>query len=157
MRKCTQIRVGSARAAGSAPETAARKERSSGALGSKAWKKGGSGRSSLLEEFRATHGKTRAWELSEICGQIVSFCQDQHGSRYIQQRLETAGDDEKQVIFVEVLPRAPELMIDVFGNYVIQKLFEHGQYNGCVGTHALGRGLCCAPSDTRSAAAGTTA
>ena len=105
-----------------------RKER--GAPGPKTWKKGGggSGRSSLLEEFRSTHGKTRAWELEEICGQIVAFCQDQHGSRYIQQRLETAGDGEKQAIFIEVLPRASELMIDVFGNYVIQKLFEHGAW-----------------------------
>ena len=82
----------------------------------------------LPEFFDGTHGKTRAWELEEICGQIVAFCQDQHGSRYIQQRLETAGDGEKQAIFIEVLPRASELMIDVFGNYVIQKLFEHGAW-----------------------------
>ncbi|XP_058076874.1 structural maintenance of chromosomes protein 4-like [Magnolia sinica] len=28
--------------------------------------------------------------------------------------------------FEEVLPHAPTLMIDVFGNYVIQKFFDHG-------------------------------
>lgn len=29
-------------------------------------------------------------------------------------------------MFEEILPNASQLMIDVFGNYVIQKLFEHG-------------------------------
>lgn len=51
---------------------------------------------------------------------------DQHGSRFIQQRLETAPEEETALVFVEVLPRALTLMTDVFGNYVIQKFFEHG-------------------------------
>ena len=51
---------------------------------------------------------------------------DQHGSRFIQQKLEVASDDNKQMIFVEILPKALTLMTDVFGNYVIQKFFEHG-------------------------------
>jgi pumilio RNA-binding family len=29
-------------------------------------------------------------------------------------------------VFSEILPNALALMIDVFGNYVIQKFFEHG-------------------------------
>lgn len=47
---------------------------------------------------------------------------DQHGSRFIQQKLETASPDEKNMVFQEVLPRALTLMTDVFGNYVIQKV-----------------------------------
>lgn len=44
---------------------------------------------------------------------------DQHGSRFIQQRLETATDDERQVIFDEIMPQhALQLIQDVFGNYV---------------------------------------
>lgn len=52
---------------------------------------------------------------------------DQHGSRFIQQKLEVAPPQEKQMIFEEVLPRALNLMTDVFGNYVIQKVRHVGQ------------------------------
>ncbi len=57
---------------------------------------------------------------------MVEFSGDQHGSRFIQQKLETANSDEKDQIFREIQPNAMQLMTDVFGNYVIQKFFEHG-------------------------------
>lgn len=47
---------------------------------------------------------------------------DQHGSRFIQQKLETATVNEKIKIFSEIIPHAHNLMTDVFGNYVIQKV-----------------------------------
>jgi pumilio RNA-binding family len=47
---------------------------------------------------------------------------DQHGSRFIQQKLESCGVEEKALVFKEVLPHASKLMTDVFGNYVIQKV-----------------------------------
>ncbi|EIW85172.1 ARM repeat-containing protein [Coniophora puteana RWD-64-598 SS2] len=82
-------------------------------------------RSPLLEEFRAN--KTRKWELRDIYGYVVEFSGDQHGSRFIQQKLESASSDEKQRIFDEIVPsHTLALSQDVFGNYVIQKLFEHG-------------------------------
>ncbi|KNZ71768.1 Pumilio like protein [Termitomyces sp. J132] len=82
-------------------------------------------RSPLLEEFRAN--KTRKWELRDISGHAVEFSGDQHGSRFLQQKLESATSEEKQAIFDEIVPaNAFSLMVDVFGNYVIQKLFEHG-------------------------------
>ena len=40
--------------------------------------------------------------------------------RFIQQKLERASDKEKQLLFEEVLANAHVLMVDVFGNYVIQ-------------------------------------
>ncbi|KAG8929614.1 mRNA binding protein puf3 [Tulasnella sp. 418] len=82
-------------------------------------------RSDKLEEFRAN--KSKNWEVKEIFGHVVEFSGDQHGSRFIQQKLETASSEEKQVIFDEILPdHALSLITDVFGNYVIQKLFEYG-------------------------------
>lgn len=75
----------------------------------------------LLEELRR-----RKVELSEVAGVILEFSMDQHGSRYIQQKLETAGDAEKTMIFQELSLHALDLMTDVFGNYVIQKFFEFG-------------------------------
>ncbi|KAH7293515.1 hypothetical protein KP509_28G029200 [Ceratopteris richardii] len=87
----------------------------------------------LREEFKATslleelkNNKARRFELSDILGNVVEFSADQHGSRFIQQKLETVPLDEKSAVFEEVLPHALTLMTDVFGNYVIQKFFEHG-------------------------------
>jgi pumilio RNA-binding family len=59
-------------------------------------------------------------------GHFVEFSGDQHGSRFIQQKLETASVGEKQMVFNEIYPSALVLMVDVFGNYVIQKFFEYG-------------------------------
>ncbi|XP_071720028.1 pumilio homolog 1-like [Rutidosis leptorrhynchoides] len=80
--------------------------------------------SSLLEEFKSN--KTKSFELSEITGHVVEFSADQYGSRFIQQKLETATTEEKNMVFKEIFPQALTLMTDVFGNYVIQKFFEHG-------------------------------
>lgn len=75
----------------------------------------------MLEELRK-----RRVELNEVLGFILEFSMDQHGSRFIQQKLETANEVEKNVLFSELLPSALMLMTDVFGNYVIQKFFEFG-------------------------------
>lgn len=79
---------------------------------------------SLLEELK--NSKTRRFELADIAGHVVEFSADQYGSRFIQQKLESASAEEKALVFLEVLPRSLTLMTDVFGNYVIQKFFEHG-------------------------------
>ncbi|KAL9260357.1 Pumilio homolog 6, chloroplastic-like protein [Drosera capensis] len=68
---------------------------------------------SILEELKS--GRGRKFELV-----------DQHGSRFIQQKLEHCSPEEKGSVFQEVLPHASELMTDVFGNYVVQKFFEYG-------------------------------
>ncbi|PON75594.1 Coatomer beta subunit [Parasponia andersonii] len=80
--------------------------------------------SSLLEEFKSN--KAKSFELSEIAGHVVEFSADQYGSRFIQQKLETATVEEKNMVYQEITPQALALMTDVFGNYVIQKFFEHG-------------------------------
>ncbi|PUZ63646.1 hypothetical protein GQ55_3G084800 [Panicum hallii var. hallii] len=79
---------------------------------------------SLLEEFKSN--KSKSYELSEIAGHVVEFSADQYGSRFIQQKLETASTEEKDMVFSEIMPQALTLMTDVFGNYVVQKFFEHG-------------------------------
>ncbi|KAK7281108.1 hypothetical protein RIF29_08809 [Crotalaria pallida] len=85
----------------------------------------------FIEDLKS--GKGRRFELSDIIGHVVEFRQcffnssaDQHGSRFIQQKLESCGVEEKTSVFKEVLPHASKLMTDVFGNYVIQKFFEYG-------------------------------
>ncbi|KAH7037724.1 armadillo-type protein [Microdochium trichocladiopsis] len=83
-------------------------------------------RSLLLEEFRGAGKPNKRYELKDIQGYVVEFSGDQHGSRFIQEKLQTANSDEKEMVFKEIEPNALQLMKDVFGNYVIQKFFEHG-------------------------------
>ncbi|KAM8775908.1 pumilio homolog 2 [Rhynchonycteris naso] len=83
-----------------------------------------SGRSRLLEDFR--NNRFPNLQLRDLIGHIVEFSQDQHGSRFIQQKLERATPSERQMVFNEILQAAYQLMTDVFGNYVIQKFFEFG-------------------------------
>uniref|UniRef100_A0A0A9WS98 PUM-HD domain-containing protein n=1 Tax=Lygus hesperus TaxID=30085 RepID=A0A0A9WS98_LYGHE len=82
------------------------------------------GRSRLLEDFR--NNRFPSLQLRDLANHIVEFSQDQHGSRFIQQKLERATVPEKQLVFSEILSAAYNLMTDVFGNYVIQKFFEFG-------------------------------
>uniref|UniRef100_A0A8C5GFF0 Pumilio homolog 1 n=1 Tax=Gouania willdenowi TaxID=441366 RepID=A0A8C5GFF0_GOUWI len=83
-----------------------------------------SGRSRLLEDFR--NNRYPNLQLRDIAGHIMEFSQDQHGSRFIQLKLERASPAERQLVFSEILQAAYQLMVDVFGNYVIQKFFEFG-------------------------------
>ncbi|XP_065350272.1 pumilio homolog 2 isoform X3 [Cloeon dipterum] len=82
------------------------------------------GRSRLLEDFR--NNRFPNLSLRDLSQHIVEFSQDQHGSRFIQQKLERASTADKQAVFNEILVHAHSLMTDVFGNYVIQKFFEFG-------------------------------
>lgn len=82
------------------------------------------GRSKLLEEFR--NQRYPNLQLRDLSNHIVEFSQDQHGSRFIQQKLERATAAEKQMVFNEIISSSYSLMTDVFGNYVIQKFFEYG-------------------------------
>ena len=99
-------------------------------------------RSILLEEFRLNQKSNKRYELKvkiasscfrsmvnivqDIYNHVFEFSGDLFGSRFIQQKLETASSDEKEQLFREIQPHALQLMTDVFGNYVIQKLFEYG-------------------------------
>jgi len=81
-------------------------------------------RSRLLEDFRTN--RQPHLQLRDIVNHFVEFSMDQHGSRFIQQKLERATPAEKDMVFREILPSCHTLMTDVFGNYVIQKFFEFG-------------------------------
>ena len=73
----------------------------------------------LLADIRA--GRSRApWTVHDVRGHVVEFCLDQNGSRFIQQRLEVAADEEKELVVEEVVLAIVDLQNDVFGNYVVQ-------------------------------------
>lgn len=84
-----------------------------------------SSNNSLLDDFKAKKNN-RDWTVFDVKGHIVEFCQDQNGSRFIQQRLEIGDAGEKEIVMAEVLPEVDRLRNDVFGNYVVQKLLGFG-------------------------------
>ncbi|OEL36409.1 Pumilio-like protein 5 [Dichanthelium oligosanthes] len=118
---------------------------------------------SFLEELKSN--RARRVELSDITGRIVEYSADQHGSRFIQQKLENCTAEEKASVFTEVLPHAASLMTDVFGNYVIQKALEvmeldqkidlvrelDGHVMRCVrdqnGNHVIQKCIECVPTE----------
>ena len=57
--------------------------------------------------------------LSETNFEVFGYSVDHIGSHFIQQKLETASPEEKNMIFMEIYPQALILMTDVFGNYVL--------------------------------------
>jgi pumilio RNA-binding family len=93
------------------------------------------GHSRLLEQFRV--GKSKKWWLrvslrhqfpilmmsfmisQHMYGHMTKFCGDQHGSQFIQDKLETASNEEKDAIISELVCGGMlSLMTDMFGNYV---------------------------------------
>ncbi|PSN68454.1 ARM repeat-containing protein [Corynespora cassiicola Philippines] len=82
--------------------------------------------SGKLFAFKQAAKTNKKFELTDIYDHIVEFSGDQHGSRFIQQKLESANSDVKERVFRELHNDSLQLMQDVFGNYVIQKFFEHG-------------------------------
>lgn len=80
----------------------------------------------LIRYHFSRNSRYPSLQLRDIQNHIVEFSQDQHGSRFIQQKLERATVSEKQLVFSEIVSAAYSLMTDVFGNYVIQKFFEFG-------------------------------
>lgn len=61
-----------------------------------------------------------------MLGHILEFSLDQHGSRFLQQKLDTLSHAELARAWSEVASQAGLLMRDVFGNYIVQKMLELG-------------------------------
>ncbi|KAL0226755.1 hypothetical protein P9112_014079 [Eukaryota sp. TZLM1-RC] len=68
----------------------------------------------------------RGRSITSFAGKLGELCCDQHGSRYIQERLEDASDHEKELVFSELRPVLVNMALEPFGNYVIQKFFSVG-------------------------------
>lgn len=67
-------------------------------------------------------------KLEEVLPRLAEAASEQDGSRFLQWRLSKGnGDDaERDRIYEASLPAVVKLAGDVFGNFVVQKLFERG-------------------------------
>ncbi|EHA8591302.1 putative pumilio domain-containing protein C6G9.14 [Cocos nucifera] len=61
--------------------------------------------------------------LMGIEGYIYSIARDQHGCRYLQHKFDE-GRHQVDVIFNGIIDHVVELMVDPFGNYLMQKLLD---------------------------------
>lgn len=84
-------------------------------------------RSDELNEVRkAGQGKCKL-TLEQVLPQAIEFAADQHGSRFLQTKMEESTDAaEKLAAYEAILPQTKLLSKDQFGNFVIQKLFDIG-------------------------------
>ncbi|KAI9120408.1 hypothetical protein K1719_007441 [Acacia pycnantha] len=62
--------------------------------------------------------------LAEAQGHIYKLAKDQHGCRFLQKVFEEGTLQDVQVIFSEIIEHVVELMMNPFGNYLMQKLLE---------------------------------
>ncbi|EME29106.1 Pumilio domain-containing protein C6G9.14 [Galdieria sulphuraria] len=67
---------------------------------------------------------SKVWSMEEIVGRIFELAKDQHGCRFLQMKLEEGNPAYIAMILAECFDGLPELMVDPFGNYLCQKLFE---------------------------------
>ncbi|OBA22855.1 ARM repeat-containing protein, partial [Metschnikowia bicuspidata var. bicuspidata NRRL YB-4993] len=72
--------------------------------------------------------------LSELSGEILRLAKDQHGCRFLQKRLDESYVPDVpsrkanyEIIFEQVKMSLYELIIDPFGNYLVQKLIDYVQ------------------------------
>jgi hypothetical protein len=65
-------------------------------------------------------------KVQDFTGSILTLCKDQHGCRFLQREL--YNETNTNLIFNEIYFKIVDLMIDPFGNYLVQKLFEMVNY-----------------------------
>eukprot|EP00448_Togula_jolla_P028608 CAMPEP_0170621366 /NCGR_PEP_ID=MMETSP0224-20130122/28562_1 /TAXON_ID=285029 /ORGANISM="Togula jolla, Strain CCCM 725" /LENGTH=516 /DNA_ID=CAMNT_0010947619 /DNA_START=69 /DNA_END=1619 /DNA_ORIENTATION=- len=80
-------------------------------------------RCAALQEIRRHAGKCTV-SFDMVRQHSIEFAEDQHGSRYLQNILDTASDANKDELLGQLLPEAPRLASSTHGSNVIQKLFD---------------------------------
>lgn len=62
--------------------------------------------------------------LAEAQGYIYLLAKDQHGCRFLQKIFDEGSPKDVQIVFNEIIGHVVELMVNPFGNYLMQKLLE---------------------------------
>ncbi|KAK7302519.1 hypothetical protein RJT34_13410 [Clitoria ternatea] len=62
--------------------------------------------------------------LAEARGAIYLIAKDQNGCRFLQKMFDEGTPEDVQVIFNEIIDHVVELMMNPFGNYLMQKLLD---------------------------------
>ncbi|KAL2537318.1 putative pumilio-like protein 8 [Forsythia ovata] len=81
--------------------------------------KGANNSSIFMSQFRQNFSS-----LENLRGKLFLVAKDQYGCRFLQKKFEGGNPEEIEFIFSEVKDYVRELMVDQFGNYLMQKFFE---------------------------------
>ena len=76
--------------------------------------------------------------------QMLEMAREQHGCRQLQRLIVGEPPERLQLLLDEILPETGALMVDPFGNYLVQKILEvaSGAQRHAMLTHACSAGLC---------------
>lgn len=75
--------------------------------------------------------------LGDLRAEVLRVCKDQNGSRVIQQQMDIAPKADVESLFDDLSnAQKQELVVDTFGNYVVQKFLD------LVGVEAQDKILC---------------
>lgn len=75
-----------------------------------------------LSGYQSVPLPTKSSSLAEVRGCIYSMAKDQNGCRFLQRVFDEGTYLDVQIIFNEVIGHIVELMMEQFGNYLVQKL-----------------------------------
>ncbi|OEL12990.1 Pumilio-like protein 12 [Dichanthelium oligosanthes] len=62
--------------------------------------------------------------MDEVVGELYLLAKDQNGCRFLQRIFTEGSQEDAQKVFDGVIEQIDELMVDPFGNYLVQKLLE---------------------------------
>ncbi|KAJ0966383.1 hypothetical protein J5N97_027521 [Dioscorea zingiberensis] len=62
--------------------------------------------------------------IDDVVGKVYTMAKDQIGCRFLQKKFTEGDPEDIEKIFGEIISHIVELMIDPFGNYLVQKLLE---------------------------------
>jgi hypothetical protein len=86
---------------------------------------GGSGaRRGRSDQIDLSDLEARFGSVAECVGQVGALARDQHGCRFLQRKFDEEGSPAVELCFPEMLAEMVDLMVDPFGNYLVQKLLD---------------------------------
>ncbi|XP_062204341.1 pumilio homolog 12-like [Phragmites australis] len=80
--------------------------------------------SSLGSELAMKSAQLKYNSVDEVIGELYLLAKDQNGCRFLQRIFTEGSQEDAQKVFGSVIEHIDELMVDPFGNYLVQKLLE---------------------------------